>query len=352
MISLFLRSLAKTQSKNKLNNKNREFIFYNIAVLNSSGISILRCIEILQETTSDRKTKDILNNIQEEIKGGKTLSSAFSFQKDSNFYTNLLYIGEESGNLEKVLYKLSDYYKDKEKFKKEIIKTLTYPVVILIITLLVGIFVLFYLLPGMANILDTTSGDAAVSTKLILNYVLYIINNKFKILYEAIIALLFLFLLFCYMNNRFNISTSINRMAAFRLWQINLLKVLTILLEAGCSIQQSFNILIKNEKNILNKTYLEEVYESLAAGNLLSVALKKIKGLDSLIPIFISLGEESGRMEKYLSLCGNLIEKRYYEQLNKKMNWVQPLLLIFMGGIILIMVYTLFMPILGSMYEV
>lgn len=337
---------------NRLSNVDLEFLFYNIALLTSSGVTLLRGIEVLAETVDNIKIKNLLYHIQNSINLGSSLSEAFSQDEKSDFYVNLIKIGEEAGGLENVLYKLSAYYKEKEEIKKKIIKALIYPIVVLITTMLITIFILFFLLPNIFSIMDNSLNNAPWYTKVIFNTTIYVKNNIYSVFYKLFLIGLLTYIVFALINNNFKLISIINTKIVFKLWQINILKLLELLLDSGCSIQNSFNILIKSEKNSINKSILESIYKSLACGNLLSVSLKQNKYIEPMIPLFISLGEESGNVEKYINLCCSILEKRYYEKINKVISIIQPALIMLMGCIILTLIYTIFMPLLNSMYSI
>lgn len=336
---------------NRLTNVDLDFLFYNIALLTSSGVTLLRGLEILTDTVENNKIKNLLFRIHHSIKLGSSLSEALSEEEKSSFYVNLIKIGEEAGDLENILYKLSTYYKEKEEIKKKIIKALIYPAVVLVTTILITIFILFFLLPNLFSIMDNSLSELPWYTKLIFNTTQYIKNNILLVSYKVFLLLLLCYITFALINNNFKIISTLKAKITFKLWQINLLKVLELLLASGCSIQNSFNILIESEKNSINRNTLKDIYKSLACGNLLSFSLKQNNHIHPIIPVFISLGEESGNMEKYINLCCNLLEKRHYEKINKIISTIQPLLIMFMGGIILMLIYTIFMPLLSNMYN-
>ncbi|SHJ58970.1 Type II secretory pathway, component PulF [Clostridium amylolyticum] len=337
---------------NRLSNVDLDFLFYNIALLTSSGVTLLRGVEILTETVDNTKIKKLLYNIHHSINLGSSLSEALSQEEKSDFYVNLIKIGEETGSLENVLYKLSAYYKEKEEIKKKIIKALIYPIVVLVTTMLITIFILFFLLPNLFSIMDNSLNNAPWYTKIIFNTTLYIKNNIYAVFYRVFLLGLLLYIIFAFISNNFKLISVINTKILSKLWQINILKLLELLLASGCSIQNSFNILIKSEKNPINKSILESILKSLAYGNLLSFSLKQNKYIEPIIPIFISLGEESGNVEKYINLCCSILEKRYYEKINKIISIIQPVLIMLMGCIILTLIYTIFMPLLNSMYNI
>ncbi len=326
------------------------FLFYNLALLISSGISILKALEVLDES-APRRVKGIISELYKGIREGGSLSKEIGKLSGDDFFFSIIRTGEEAGNIEKVLFKLSSYLDEKSEYRKKVIKALTYPLILLITTILISLFICFFLLPSLAELLDNGNNTLPPLTRGILQMVSYIKDNTMSILYDTFILTTIFIVLFKLIGSYINIFTIIKGKTIFKLWEINMIKTLHLLIESGSTIQSSILLLIRNEKNSEGLKVLSRVQNRVLEGFELSRALKEEKNINSSVSTLISLGEECGNLEKYLKLCYSLLEKSYYERLNKAITLFQPILLAAMGFIIITLIYSIFMPLMAGMYS-
>jgi type IV pilus assembly protein PilC len=100
-----------------------------LSSLIESGINILNSLYIITNQTANRYFKAILDDVSVKIKDGKSLSESLAVY-DTIFptlYTSIIHSGEASGNLEKVIKSLAEFFEKDEEFKAAIRASLTYP---------------------------------------------------------------------------------------------------------------------------------------------------------------------------------------------------------------------------------
>ena len=171
-------------------------------------------------------------------------------------------------------------------------------------------------------------------------------------LYATSIIIGAIALILLWINNIFGIFSKTTGAIIFRLWEINFLKVLGLSITSGSSIMQSIGIIMSNEKNPKGKSILQNINNHIMSGSQLSEAFDRERNISRVIISFIAIGEESGDLERYIRICQELLEKKYYEGLNRYLALLQPVLLVMMGLIIITLIYSVFMPMMNNMYNI
>lgn len=176
-ISLFEKKFGAVQ---------KEAFYSELGLLLSSGIDIKTAIEITEEQLKVKKHKAILAEIKEDIISGKSVWESVS--KHSKTFSVYEYqsikIGEESGKLPEVLIELGKFYTSSIKLRRQIIGTLTYPIVVLTMSVLIVQFMLSFVVPMFTDIFKHTGAELPATTQLLIK-----LSAKSGLIFYSLIAL-------------------------------------------------------------------------------------------------------------------------------------------------------------------
>jgi len=159
-----LEKLSDTLSKDielfdkKFGQTQKEAFYSELGLLLSSGIDIKTSLEIIEEQLKVKKHKAILAQIKEDIISGQAVWEAIhKHPKTFSVYEyQSIKIGEESGKLPEVLIELGKFYTSAIKLRRQVISTLTYPVVVLTMSVLIVQFMLSFVVPMFTDIFKHT----------------------------------------------------------------------------------------------------------------------------------------------------------------------------------------------------
>lgn len=121
--------------KKKVSYNDLALIAGNISTLYEDGIQLLNIFALLDELPLRKEYKNLLREMEEVIKEGGSLKSAFSKERETlipNFFISMVGIGEKTGRIVYVLKGLEIYYKKLEQINKSIIKAITYPIFLML----------------------------------------------------------------------------------------------------------------------------------------------------------------------------------------------------------------------------
>jgi type IV pilus assembly protein PilC len=183
-IALFDKKFGQTQ---------KEAFYSELGLLLSSGIDIKTALEIIEDQLKVKKHKAILSQIKDDIISGQSVWEAIhKHPKTFSVYEyQSIKIGEESGKLPEVLIELGKFYTSAIKLRRQVISTLTYPVVVLTMSVLIVQFMLSFVVPMFSDIFKHTGTELPVTTQLLIK-----ISAKSGLIFYSLVILIVLGMLF------------------------------------------------------------------------------------------------------------------------------------------------------------
>jgi type IV pilus assembly protein PilC len=322
--------------------KNEDIILFcrNLGGLMQAGVPLARSIEILGKQTQNKKFKEVLNKILEDIRSGSSLSQALAKHPEvfENLFIAMMRAGEESGNLVGTLKEVQIHLERAYNLKKKIKGAMMYPTVILAAMGLIGLLMFKFVVPTLLKVFTDFDVELPLPTKIVL-WLSNTINGNF---FTLIIGIGVIVGFFLYIR-RFEKFKTIMSKLVLRLPMIkNIAKetltartsrTLASLLTSGVSVGRSLEI----AKDVVgNKEYqkvIEEAKNNVEKGVPLS---KAFKDNVNLFPIMMGdmmeVGEESGKVGQMLLDVAAFYEDEVDQKTKNLSTIIEPLLMLFIGG--------------------
>ena len=327
------------------------FFARNLATTISSGVPLLRSLEIISVQTESDKLSKVLTNIIQEIKRGLSLSE--SVQKHPNifssFWLGLIEVGETSGNLTFVLEKLADYLELRLDFERKIKSALIYPI-ILVIAAFIAMFIFFkMILPKFTVIFKQFDIELPFLTELLFN-TSKLVNEHF--------LLIILFTGGCIAGIWFGLKHPLMRRIIDKVVLfIPILSGVTtvsylerfsstiyILLESGVPIVYSLEIVAKSIGNSVVERDILFIKENVKKGKTLSGELQKIPIFPPLVTEIARVGEEAGNLPEMFRKVSVHYQKEVSTKIERLIAAFEPIMILLMGVVIGGIVVSLFLP--------
>ncbi|MDP1803211.1 MAG: type II secretion system F family protein [Bacteroidota bacterium] len=190
-ISKLLNTEIKLFEK-KFNQKQKEWFYTELSLLLSAGVDIKSAFEIIEQETSIKKHQTLISGIKNDIISGRSIAEAL--QKHSKIFTNYecqsVKIGEETGKLGEVLNELGLYYTSAIKLRRQIIGTLTYPIIVISLAICIVYFMLSFVVPMFGDIFKQTGGQLPATTQFLIN-----VSNKSSLIFYSLLSIVLGFLI-------------------------------------------------------------------------------------------------------------------------------------------------------------
>lgn len=120
------------------------------SIMISAGIPIVEAVEVCSNQNYSRLLVSALKEIKDDLKQGVILSEAMAKHPKifPPFFTSMVYVGESTGYLDKVLINVAEYYEFEDKTRKKIVSALAYPIILIVMMLAVIIVMMMFVIPN------------------------------------------------------------------------------------------------------------------------------------------------------------------------------------------------------------
>ena len=143
------------------------------ASMTTSGLTMLRSLAILEDQTTKPKLKAALGQIRADVQGGSPLSTAMA-QHPEHFpplMVNMIKAGEAGGFLDESLARVARMYEADANLRAKIKAAMTYPVIVLIFSLLLGTGVIIFIVPVFEKMFKNLGGGLPLPTQIMVDAV-------------------------------------------------------------------------------------------------------------------------------------------------------------------------------------
>ncbi|HOU46096.1 MAG TPA: type II secretion system F family protein [Candidatus Pacearchaeota archaeon] len=327
----------------------------NLQVMVASGLSVPKALDILSQQTKNKFFGESLEKISESIVKGDKFSDALSKHKKifSDLYCNMIALGEESGNLDKVLKDLAFQMEKEHNLKSKIKGAMMYPSVIICAMLLIGMLIIIFVVPKLKATFDSLNVDLPKSTKIILNLGNTLSSPIF--LAEFFGGAILLFFSIRAINKTKSgkkffdsmiMRTPVVGQIVKKSNVANIIGTLSTLLSSGLPIVKSLEIISKTTNNIFFKESLMESAKEIQKGSKLSDILMKYKDIYSLTVVqMINIGEETGETSDILKKLADFYQEEVVRSAENISTVIEPVLMLIVGGAVAFFAVAMFSPI-------
>lgn len=332
-----------------------EFLFRVVTLL-ESGFSIADALKQLEEQDSQAELNVLIHHLRQDILSGLTLSqslSQFSFIDKS--LIEYVTIGESNGQLAQCLTWALKQRERKANIRKKLRSALTYPLIIFIVALLVLVVMLVFVLPQFEALFKGFGAELPALTQLTLALSTWLQTHLITITIASAFVLWFMVKLlrssktlrFSFHRLQLNLpivgfAIQMGEWARFSL-------ILSSSLKAGLPIVKAW----QNASSVLGNTYLRaqlvHAREQIEQGSSLTDAIQGIPTLPEHLAILMHVGESTGRLSELLERVSYLLEQRLIDITDNLGKLIEPIVILFLGGIIGTLVLSIYLPIFSLM---
>lgn len=325
--------------------------------LTKAGIPILRAINGLADSASSAPLGACLSDISHSLVSGSDLSSAFRRHPHifSPIYISLLQVGESTGRLDAALLKLIDHLEMERETRKRMKAALRYPLMVVTAIIIAMIVITVFVIPAFSGVFEKLGAELPLATRIL------IAASSFVQHYGH---LLFILLVIGFIGGRFYlrseegalwwdkkrlhipvIGSIFERIALGRFS-----RALAMMIAAGVPILQSLNIVADSVGNRYIGAAIRRMQSGVERGDRLTNTAAATGLFTPLVLQMMSVGEETGAIDQLLNEVADFYEQEIDYELKQVADAVEPILLTFMGVLVLILALGVFLPVwdLGS----
>ncbi|QEY19251.1 type II secretion system F family protein [Psychrobacillus sp. AK 1817] len=340
--------------------KNEHFVIYarQFATLIRAGVSILESTKILADQTSSKPLKKGLRDVEEDVRSGLSFSEAAAKYPKvfPALFVNMIRAGEATGNLDESLERLAFSYEKQFNLKKKVQSTLAYPVILLVLTIIVSVFLMLTIVPQFVTMFNDMGAELPLITKMVMGFS-ESLQNSWYFYFAAIFIILISFYLLYNKNTQFYYSFNVFllKMPVFgKLLQksaiARMTRTLSSLFSSSVPILQALTIVEKVIGNPVVAKVVSESRTSLEQGSTLSAPLEKSWIFPPLVTQMTAIGEQTGSLDYMLEKIADFYEDDVDRTVDTLKSLIEPLMIVFLAAIVGTIVMAIMIP-MFSMYE-
>ncbi len=334
--------------------KDRDFIMVNqeLMALLKAGYPVLKSLEMVRSRIKNRFLQEILSRVESEVRGGKSLSEAFTPYEQifSKVYIASILAGEQSGNLPGTLERYVHYARTISQTKHRIRSALVYPSLLLLFSLGLMIILVSFILPRFSSFY----ADFEAELPLITRFIIFISGILRQLVPAALIFFILAMILIPQLRRSPAGARRVDRWKlkipyGASLWKeqaISLFsRTLGLLLEAGIPLLHCLPIAIQAVPNKFLAHSMQSVPEDIKNGQSLSDSLNRTGFFSALAVDMIRIGETSANLPGMLRETADVYDERIKSRIETLVNLIEPVIIIFMGVLVAIMLLSVYLPI-------
>lgn len=341
--------------KNKLKKPSQKDILLitrQLASMIHAGLPILTCLHNIILQTNNTQLKKILEQIALDIEGGSSFAHAVEKHPKffPGFYVSMINVGEVSGRLDEVLNRLVNIGKQEAEIKAKITGAMLYPIILLCLSFTVVGFLLVFVLPKFIVVYNSLDVKLPTPTIILLTLSSFLKNFWWLVLAGVMSGVYFFNHYKQTPQGRFNIDQYFLKIPI--LGQLSLKynlarfsRTMGSLLKSGIAVLQAIAVTETTVTNNVLKTILADLKSSILEGKTLSEQLKLSGLFPPMIIQMISAGEQTGRLDDMLMDVADFYDIEVDYEIKNLTSFIEPMLLIFMGGMVLFMALAVLKPI-------
>ena len=338
----------------RISSKELQIFTRQFSTLITAGIPVVESLGVLTQSSGDSKLKGMLLKVKTTLEGGKTLGDAFAQHPRAfdNFYCNMVRAGEASGSLDIILGRMSGYLEKTEKMKNQIRSAMMYPVMILLVAVIVISLILIFIIPKFQDMYKTSGGELPWLTQQVVFLSNWLQGYWWAAIAGSILSYLFASNFYNSNEGKRTVDEYLMRVPLFgdvfiKTGVARFTRTMSTLLSSGVPLLDAIEVGAKTVGNAVLEKKLMQCRESVAVGKGFSGPLNKISVIPKMVGQMIEIGEQTGSLDTMLGKVADFYEDEVDNAIKGLMTLIEPILLVFIGGIIAVLVLAMYLPIFG-----
>ncbi len=348
---LVMKVSTKTEMKRRQTLSGEALVNFTIQLsqLLGAGIPLYESLLTIEEQSRQEPYHRVLLSLCNQVKSGVPLSSAMNDFKESfsPLYRAMITAGESVGALEIVLDRLAYFLKKQLKLKSDITTALIYPSILALFSLTVISLLIGFVVPSIEGIFE--GRELNTFTRIVLGTSKFL--RKWWWLYLPMIAGLISYIVFflrspkgqIWMEKTF-LKIPFIRKLTIQAAVARFCRTLGTLLQGGLPLIEALKISRQVMRNVVLEEEVKLAEGRIIEGRRLSQELQQSAYFPALVPRMLAVGEDSGTLVTMLNRLADMYEDELEKSLTRVTSLAQPVILIFMGVVIGMILLAILLP--------
>ena len=322
-----------------------------LEILTSTGIPIIEALVFVEQNSDSAKVRAMTAEFRKQIIDGNTLGETLEKYRNifGRVYIGLVKAGEDSGELDKTLNRMLDILKKQDSVKGKVVGALIYPSVVVLLAIVAVCVMLMFVFPAFDEMFKSLGKPLPAITRACMDMGIFMQNYWYICIAVVVIVVVGIKYAYDQPAVRHRIDTLVLRIPVLaKIFKYsnfsNFMAVLQVSYEAGIPIVDCLFLANLTMDNYALKEAIKKVAVKVQQGTHLSVALKNVKEVPTMMTFMIATGEQSGRLGDSLHHCVAFVDKSLDDTIDAFTKLIEPALMIFIGGVVGLLGLALYLP--------
>jgi len=336
----------------RVNAKDLAVASRQLATMVTSGMSIMRALQVLETQTGSKMLKEAVAGVRHDVEAGLLLSDAMGRHPRvfGPLYVAMVRAGETGGVLEECLMRVADQLEKDAALRRQVRAAMIYPAIVITFAVTVLLALVAFLIPVFVGVFKQFPGKLPALTQFMVNFS-HIVTHQWYLLILFLVGAVGGFIAMK-RNQRardtwdafklripMKIGEVVQKVAIAR-WS----RTLSALTSAGVPIMQAIEITGQTAGNTVVEKAMADVIESVKSGGSIPDPLKQAPIFPSMVAQMIAVGEETGNLDAMLSKVADLYKDEDSAAVKALTSILEPVMIILVGGIVGFIVIAMYMP--------
>jgi len=333
--------------------KDIAFFSRQMATMMKSGVPIVSSLEIIGGGHKNPRMKAMIDQIRADIEGGLSLHEAISKHpvQFDELYRNLVRAGESAGVLETVLDTIASYKENIEALKGKIKKALFYPIVVILVAILVSAILLIFVVPQFEATFQSFGADLPAFTQMIVGASRFMVSWWWAILLILVgsaVATMFIYKrspALQHTVDRIILRVPVVGQIMHNSAIARFARTTAVTFKAGVPLVEALDSVAGATGNSVYEKAVYRIRDDVAVGYPVNMAMRQTNLFPHMVIQMAAIGEEAGALDTMLFKVAEYYEQEVNNAVDALSSLLEPMIMIFIGGVVGAMVIGMYLPI-------
>ena len=348
----------RMRSGKKIKPKDIAIFTRQLATMMKAGVPLLQSFDIVGRGNANASVTKLLNDIRTDVETGTSLSAAFRkypLYFDS-LYCNLVEAGEAAGILESLLDRLAVYMEKTEAIKSKIKAALMYPIAVMVVAFVVVSVIMIFVIPAFKEVFTSFGADLPAPTLFVIGLSEFFVK-WWWLIFGGLGGGLYFFLQAWKRNvrvqqfmDRLMLKLPVFGDLVYKSVIARWTRTLSTMFAAGVPLVEALGSVGGASGNSVYEIATQKIQQEVSTGTSLTAAMTNANVFPSMVLQMCAIGEESGSIDHMLGKAADFYEAEVDDMVAGLSSLMEPIIIVFLGGIIGGIVVSMYLPIfkLGS----
>lgn len=322
-----------------------------LATLMSAGIPFIQSLVTLERQSENPRLKATISQIRRDIEGGSSFSDALARQPKifNKLYVSMVRAGETAGILDDILSRLALLAEHESETRARVKAAVRYPLIVVIAISAAFAFLVTFVIPKFAAIFAQFKTELPLPTRILIS-INYVVQNYWYLIVLGVILAVWGVVWYLgtpagrWQWDRLKLKLPVFGILFQKVALSRFSRIFGAMQKSGISMMLTLEIAGETVGNVVIARAVENMSGSLRDGKGLTAPMESSGLFPPLVVQMMSVGEETGQLDTMLNKVSDYYDMDVEYTLRNLATMIEPILLLFVGGMVLFLALGIFLP--------